>query len=63
MPYQGALETCTGGTNFEVGVGGYVFHFEHQTTGCRDSIALAVNCQTNAREEVVTLVEEDSLEF
>ncbi len=63
VPYQGDFGNCATGTSVEVGVGGYTFHFEHQTTGCRDSIALAVNCQTNAREEVVTLIEGDSIEF
>ncbi len=62
-PYQGVFGNCSDGTSIEVGVGGYVFHFEHQTTGCLDSIAVAVNCVTNAREEVVSIVEGDSIEF
>jgi len=63
VPYQGVVDNCAEGTSVEVGVGGYVFHFEHQTTGCRDSIALAVNCERSARDEVVTLMEGDSIEF
>ncbi len=63
VPFQGALSSCAGGTSFEIGVGGFNFFFENLLTGCQDSIVLAVNCQTVAREEVVSLVEGDSLEF
>ena len=55
--YQGDLMNCTGGTAIQVGVGGFSFLFEHLTTGCKDSIVLAVTCATSPREEVITLEE------
>ena len=44
----------------QLGVGGFNFIFEHQTSGCRDSIALNINCQTNPREEIIIIEEGES---
>jgi len=55
--FSGMTSSCTGGSAVEVGVGGFNFLFENLTTGCKDSIVLAVTCTTSPREEVLTLEE------
>jgi len=59
--YGGTLSSCGTNTYVEVGVGGYNFLFENLVTNCQDSIILAVNCETNAREEVIELVAGDTM--
>ncbi len=59
--YGGALSSCGTNTYVEVGVGGYNFKFENLVTNCQDSIILAVTCATNAREEIIELVEGDTM--
>ncbi|MEM6318518.1 MAG: gliding motility-associated C-terminal domain-containing protein [Bacteroidota bacterium] len=57
QPYTGTVTRCSSGSSVGVGVGGFTFRFEHQVLGCRDSLIIAVTCQTNARDEVI-IVEE-----
>ena len=59
--YTGTPTSCTDGTAFEVGVGGFSFLFESLVTGCKDSIILAVTCSTSPREEVLTLEEDETV--
>ena len=55
--YQGELTNCNDETGISIGVGGFNLLFENLTTGCKDSIVLAVTCATSPREEVITLEE------
>ncbi len=59
--YSGIPTSCTDGTAFNVGVGGFNFLFENLTTGCKDSIILAVTCATSPREEVLILEEGETV--